>query len=610
MGLFGFGKKKNQPQEKKSASVKKVILNKRADERYKVTGMQTNLGEVVDITKRSIAIAIKEKKLQEGDSIEITIEGIPYTAQVSVVYKNRVAFRLEEEIPLEVIQKYVPHTEVKTTQSVKEFDPSSMLQDEEVEINRAIINLMLEIEDPNTTIEKLEKNIEKVPKLYATILKRANSIEKARAARVKTIKEAIARLGFDEIKTIIYEFVNYDLNITNVNLPYFKNFDIYNILINALFKKIAPLASFNDVKSEGQSLIGMSYMGSSLLSKQNAKLQEYYRGVDELYHFCMREFERAEVGQDLLEINRIYFLEVLKVFTYLYDGFVLAYFDKVPHYTNRQKLMLSERKLKFSYVAYLVLLAMEYIVDKNKYSGYILLNRLKRYGLSLQEAKTFLNNIITEVNSYLEKMDAEKKIEFVKFPTVSYSLENYLGTGIYFDYVRARLESVNKEHNRVALRYDDEVYAHLVLEKILNFDDYRFHKVPFVVIDVQNLEDEDLPLDQFSSFDMVIFKNIDRLPQRLFQDFAKIYKDFEGDVIVTYSMHSFIDYTNPDLFTLIHSDIVYLPQESLSVIYAMKLLQNTLQQCKDFSGKECNIEEFKGKKFNSREIIAECVKRF
>ncbi len=608
MALFGFGKKKETKQtpEKAQSSTK---LNRRRWIRYKAEGLQSSLGEVVDIAKRSLSVAL-DKNLEVGESVSVELEGTTYEAEVVALYKNRAALVVQSDIRADVVAKALKRLPACEIAPRKRFDFATIESDETVRINKAIVNLMLEIEDPNTTIDKLEKNILAVPKLEETILKRANSIEKARAARIKTVHEAITRLGFDEIKLMIYDYINYDLNLSNNDLKHFKNFDLYNLLINALFKHFAPLFGFNDVKGEGQSLMGMSYIGAMYLAQQSAKLQERYKDVDTLFDYEMRLLERLELGEDIFTLSRHYFLDVLDVFRYLFDGYVLAYMAHQPHYKPRFPMTLSERKLKFSYIAYLTILAMRYILGNDKHSGYVLFNRLKRFGLDLVEAKNFLNRIIDEVNARLRDIDAKNHLRHCQTPTILYSLENYLGSGIYYDYIRRVFDDVEKGHSRVAICYGDEAYTHLVLEKILNYDEYRFNKLPFAVVDCSVIADDDMPLSQLSSFDLVVFKNIHELPASLMQDFVKIYKDFEGTLIATFDQSAMLDFTNEKLYDLIRDDIVQMPSYEESALYYMKMVHNALAHLKDFAGVEvCDIADFKEKTKRYDCIETECIEK-
>ncbi len=606
MALFGFGKKK-EPKKEPQHQSEDVKLNRRRWIRYDVRGLQTSLGEAMDISRRSIAVAA-DKKLEIGEKLDIVIGDETFEAQVVAVYKNRVALELASDITQDIIQDALPTLASCKTEPRKDFRFDTLLSDEDVRINRAIVNLMLEIEDPNTTIEKLEQNILAVPKLEELILKRANSIEKARAARIETVRDAIARLGFEEIKLMVYDYINYDLNLTNTALIHFKDFDLFTLMINALFKRFAPLFGFNDIKSEGQSLMGMSYVGAMYLAQESEKLRRHYTDVDALFAYEMRVLEQAELGQDLLALDRYYFLEVLGVFTYIFDGFVLAYMAHQPHYKPVFKMTLSARKLKFSYIAYLAILAMRYILGADKHSGYVLFNRLKRFGYDLGEAKDFLNTIIDEVNHKLRKIGSDKHIKHCQMPTILYSLENYLGSGIYYEYIKTQIEEVDKGHNRIVLGYEDEAYTHFVFEKIINYDEYRFNKLPFAVIDCAAIEDEDLALDQFSSFDMLLIKNLHMLPESLQADFAKLYRDFDGVLFVTFAKSALLDFARPQLYGLIRDDYVEMPSYEHSAIFYMKMVQNALAQLKNFAhGEVCDIAEFKVEAKSFGCIERECI---
>lgn len=608
MGLFGFGKKKEEqqlPQKQKEQH----ILNRRAWIRYNVTNIETKLGTVIDIAKRSISI-VTSGKYEVGEKVEVDLDDICIAGEIVAISKNRLVVALEEEVPQRVIKKYLAKLDTCACTQRSSFDFELLKNDENVKINKAIVHLMLEIEDPNTTIEQLENDILAIPKLEETILKRANSIEKARAARITSVRDAIARLGFEEIKLMVYDYINYDLNLSNTTLEKFRNFDVYNLLINALFKRLAPLFGFNDVKAEGQSLMGMSYVGAMYLAQQSPKLQQHYSDVDALFSYEMRLLEYCELGQDLFALNRYYFLDILNVFTYLYDGIVLAYMTHQPHYKPTFTVTLSQRKLKFSYIAYLTILAMRYILGHDKHSGYVVFNRLKRFGYDLPSAKDFLNSIVDEVNGRLQDIGADSYIRHCQIPTIMYSLEEYLGSGTYYEYFRMQIDLLKKGHKRFVIGYDDEVYTHFVMEKIFNYDEYELHKLPFAVIDCSVLADEDLMLDQFESFDLLLFKNIHSLPKHLEADFFKIYRDFEGILFATFANEAMIDYSSYQLYSLVREDIVQFPDLQRSAISYVKMVQNAAMQVNRFAQMQlCDIAEFKNTMMRFECIEKECIQK-
>ncbi len=607
MGLFGFGSKKKE-QERPSAPEQRLQLNRRKEDRYLVKELNTNYGEVIDVAKTGIAVMAKSGSLDVGDFVDLKLQEMQLEASVSAVQTKRSALTLQQAVPQELIQNHLLLPQDLPLTPKGSFNKDDIFHDKDIEINRAIINLMLEIDDPNTTIEKFQESIESLPKLKEMLLKRANSIEKARAARVEDVKSAITRLGFEEVREIVYEYINYDINLSNTRLSNFKDFDLYTILLNHIFKKFASLLHFNDLKSEGRSLLSMSYIGAVLMSKEKDELSSYYKGAKELFSLEMRLKEKIELDIDLLDVCRLYFLETLGVFRYIYDGFVLAHLLLTPSLEIHFPITLSERKLKFAYVSYLTILAQKFILAKDPVSGHMLFNRLRRYGLSLQEAKEFLDGIIENVNLQLAKIGTEKRVAHIDYPSYSFTIEAALGKNIYSEYFIGKIAAVNKEGKRVALRYEDSYYAHKVLEAIVQNDSYAFRSMPYCIVPCEALVDEDLSLDQFSSFDLVVFRNIDQLPKVLFNDFKKVWNDFEGKIILTYAKESMIDFSDEQLFGLIREVVVDVPSYFQSPSIYLKMVQNTLSEIKRFSEKaSCDLEDFKEGILTQRSVYLRCL---
>ena len=607
MGLFGFGSKK---EEKKQVVVekKRVALNRRKEERYLVKALMSNYGEVIDIAQSSVAVMAKSKTLSVGDFVDLKVKDLDFDAHVSVVQTKRSALVTEQKIPQELIAKHLLLPKEVALEPRGEFNKDEIFYDKDMEINRAIINLMLEIEDPNTSIEKFQESIENLPKLKEMLLKRANSIEHARGAKVEDIKSAITRLGFERVKEVVYEYVNYDINLSNTQLASFKDFDIYTLLLTHLFKNFASLTHFKDIKAEGQSLLSMSYIGAVLISKESQLLSKYYKSAKELFSLEMRLKEKLELGVDMLDVCRLYFLDTLGVFRYIYDGFVLAHLLLTPSLEIDFSITLSQRKLKFAYVAYLTLLAQKFILAKDTASGQILFARLRRYGLSLKDAKKFLDEVIADVNKKLAKIGIEKRVMAVEYPSFVFSVDGVIGKNIYAEYFKMQLTLFSKEGKRLALRYEDSYFAHNLLDIVLQSESFSFRSMPYIVIPCERLADEDLSLDQFSSFDILLFKNVDRLPKQLFNDFKKIWSDFEGKIIVTYDKKSMIDYSMPSLFALLHEVIVDVPSYFQSPSIYLKMVQNTLATIERFSSENsCDLANFKDDILMQKGVYLHCL---
>ncbi|MRI83571.1 MAG: hypothetical protein C6I00_04045 [Nitratiruptor sp.] len=604
MALFGFGKKKVERETSKQ-EVEEVhfkSLTRRAYPRYLVEPFQTSLGKAIDLSKNSILLAAPG--LKEQDRIELEIEGEKYEGTVTRVYGSKGVIRLDRELPRELIQRHMKQVERGRVKPRRFIDLERLSSDGDVQSDRAIINLMLEIEDPNTDITKFKGNIQALPELEAKILSQANSIEMGGRGRIDDVGVAVTRLGFDAMKRMVYQYVTYEASLSHNKLEFFEDFELYNILLGATFKKIAPLFNFKDIKNEGQSLLTMSSVGALILSKEAPAIAPLYRGVKELFSYEMRMVERRACGYDFLEVDRRYFLEDLGVFRYIYDGFVLANYMLYPHYNPKElTLSLSQRKLRFAYVTYLTLLAQRFIFSRDKYSGFVFLHRMRRLGFELQEAKQWLDFLIDNTNKKLARIGIQKRILKPDIPSWQISLEGYLGRGGYATYFLERLEDLGKEAQRLAIRFEDGAYTHLVLELAINDERFPFLGMPFCVIPCERLEDEELPLAMFEGFDLLLFKNIDQLKPALFKEFQKLWKDFEGKIIVTLSTSSMVEYNQKPLYALIKDQLIDFPSYFQSPLVQMKMLSLGCQRLNQlFNQDVCQLEAFKDRTIDMEKL--------
>ncbi len=610
MGLFGFGKKKQTPNSSQPQN-EIVRLNRRVVDRYWIENLPTSLGDGVDGAKNSMTIGVKSGNLSVGDFIDLQILQNTYEAEVERIATTKVVFKLSSELQQEILRPYLKRIIEEEPQISSCLNLENIVHDKEIETNKALVHLMLELDDPNTSIEKFKAYIEALPVLKEKLLKKANSIEKTRAStKVEDVGCAITRLGFSEVKQEVYDFINHEVTLSNTSLPQFQNFEAYHIFLTGFFKNIAPLFGFKDIKNEGQSLLNMLMIPAAIITKEAPEVGKWYRSPKELFGLEMRFLERLKLGCDFIDITQEYFVKTLGVFTYLFDGFILGYQMLYPQYSPSTNIELSERKLKFGYLCYLSMLALRFVFTNDTYSGYLLFGRLQRLGMSMSQSKAFMDKLIQGTNEQLFKIGVSGTLRPKEIPSSQYTLSSILGTGMYVEYLSKSFDIFDKKGTRLALRYEDEFFAHDVLEKIINLSDFEFRKAPFCIVSCDKLKDEDLYLDQFKVFDLLIFKNVDKLPTQLFQDFSKIWKDFEGKCIATYSSYSMIDFENSDLYKLLNPFVVDFPSYYQSTTLYVKMLSYTKQKIdRFFEDFVCDLAQFKGDKIVSQKSVYwRCIK--
>ena len=608
MALFGFGKKTKKEATQKEQQSDHLPLNKRKELRYIAKNQKCNIGEITDISKKSIGLLVSETKYEEDESLQIECGPLKRDGRVTRLGQKKIAIQFEKVLEENIVKELKVFLQDRDIEPKGSIDPTELEEDEDLVRSRALIDLMLELEDPNTNAQKLKESINALPELKAAIINKANSIENIRQGEVTNIPSAVTRLGFDAVKKMTQEYITHIATFCNPSMKSFEEFDIYKVVMSAYFKKLAPLFSFKDSKNEAVNFLNTMNIGADFLAKRSEKLEKYYKSPLELFSFEMRFLERVELGTDLLELDKKYFVDKLNVFQYIYDGFVLANMMLYPKYEPSFTITLSERKMRFAFVVYLTLLALKFIVSKDRYSGMLFFNRLRRLGFNESDAKEFINETNNLINQQLKLFGINKIIKQPDLASYSFSLENYIGSGIYYDYLYRNFAKLDNEATRMALRFEDTYYGMDVLEKIVNYDDFGFKRTAFVVVPCGALADEDLPLDQFKAFNLLIFQNVDKLPRGLMKDFQKLWRDFDGDFICTFSSESMIEFNNPELYTLLEPFIVDFPSYFQSPLLYTKMLGNTSKQINKFAGSQiCDIAKFKSLYVTQKSVYLECL---
>ena len=607
MALLGFGKKKPKVDKKKERVF--IKLNHRVYPRYIAEGLSSSVGEVIDLSKISVQVSVKG--LEEGDVINVLIDNRAFEAEVVRVFGNRAVLKFFEPLPKEVVEKYSAHIVTDEIEPKRQIAIEQLANQEEIDRMRAIINLMLELEDPNTNISKFKENIEMIEELEEKILLMANSVEIAGRGVVKDVAGAITRLGFEKVKSIVYRYVTYDFPLSRHELQRFENFEFFNLFFSNIFKKLAPLFNFNDIKQEGRSLLAMSSIGAFVLARNSDFLQERYEGPNDLFSFEARCTEYRECGYDLLEVNAIYLLKILKVFHYLYDGLVLAHYMLYPHYAPKSlKIELSQRKLRYAYVVYVSMLAQRYTLNNDRRSGYIFFERMKRFGFDEAEARHWLVQQMEEVKKKIGQIGLETNIKPPATPHSGIKVDMLLGTNNYSKEFLDFVEKFDKEGERFAVRYEDSGFFHLVLETILNSEKFNFIDQPFCVIPCDILKDEELPLAMFEGFDLVIFKDIHKLPEELLSDFRHIWKEFEGKILVTFDQKACLEYENIDLYELLRPFLVDFPSYYQSPVIHLKMIQRECKVLNEYLRMEmCDIKEFREEVIDLYGVVAKVLNK-
>ena len=603
MGFFSFGKDRKDKNEKPVLEKEEIRLNSRKYDRYILNGV------IEDISKGGIRVRKSSREEIKKELIELNFEG--------KIFKGKV---IQEKPDYFSIELFEPFTDIdfieqnikklKTCEKEEEktsIDFSTCLHNEKI---RAIINLLAELEDENTTSEKLITYIRQIPELEEEILEVANSVEEKVAVEITSLNTAIARLGFIRIKQIVRDILNKKISFMDESLSEFENYEAFSIFKTIFFKEVSPLFSFKDTKNEARSLISTETNILSFFTRQKYALKNYYKNPERIYSHYSRIVERVQFGTDMLEIGKKYFVDYLGFFKYIYDGYILSHLYLNPQLNLKDiKITLSQRKLRFSYVFYLTMLATISVLQKNRRAAYILLNRLSRLGMNTGKALEFVNDTVSSSNNALSNMGLRRSLKPLSIPSYNLNINKLFPENIYFSYLTDRLK-LGEDTGRVVLRHEDRGFTGFVLSLILNAKNLSFHKESFCIIPCGNIFDEELNKNMFEGFDTVVFRDIDLLPNNLENDFYKIWESFEGKLIVTYSPYSYIDFKRENLYRVLNPYVIDIPsffKNSKAYDFLKERLKDEMNEFfDDFPVDSSKFVEFKDEKYDC--ILYEIIK--
>jgi hypothetical protein len=200
----------------------------------------------------------------------------------------------------------------------------------------------------------------------------------------------------------------------------------------------------------------------------------------------------------------------------LYDGYVLAHLILNPCYIpDNIKLTLTKRRLIYAFLVYLTFIATKFIMDRDKESAILFIHMLKRAGMDDDRITDFLSDSVSEANNVLNNVGLKGNIRTGTLTHTPFKIEGYLHRDIHFKYFMKVFDdfSMLKSVKRMAIRYEDETYTHFILGKLMMADDVGLNSKAYCVIPCKNISEKELYLEEFSYFDLIILKDIDRLPK-------------------------------------------------------------------------------------------------
>ncbi len=638
MGLFDYFSKKDsnpvkRPAQRNNASGAETavlcdkscfIFNKRSVLRYLIETIETPIGNVIEMSKQGIKVIKKGGIKIDYSELIIGLDAAvkPIKAEIIWQHNNLLGIKFLEPFDASF---YIKKNFLKLKE--EEFLPDVSLTYLDIskytqyDFLTPLTNLMAELESEDTNIPRLKIYINNLHEVRQKIIRDEQAAEEMRKKMKKTdeapvpqtginmpdLKEnlliravsgrtidiestdidlAIARLGIENVKRISSDFVKKNMSKFEASISGFRNYQLYNILKTVMFKKIAPFFGYKNDYGEGSSLLSLESTGVKILTQKREKeLGTYYTSPDRLYSDISRLYEQILFGQDFLQVTKTYFDKVVGIFQNVMDGYLIAHQTLNPQYRmhKNMKLILNKNKLLYGFVSYLTMLGTIFIIDNNREVGVTFIKRLLRTGIEDSKVMDFINEIITETNLVASEMGLKGNIRPVPMPISSFKLENFIPQEVYYDNLVKAFKSMNINNAmRMVLRYDDDMYCHYILNRFLNINHFGLDNKIFTVIPCESLGDKELFLEDISNFDLVIFKNINKLPFMHIKSFLRLWTNHDGKIIATMSSDTFPDFDSPELFKAVNYALVDFPSALRSDIVQKKMIIHTLSRLKSF----------------------------
>lgn len=492
------------------------------------------------------------------------------------------------------------------------------------EILYKMVNLLLEVENPEPNIRKMGMYIEEIscleeaeqkveePDKEVAAADAGGKTDEEKKAEIQSIKSeligkavlsggeaqaqkgdinfAINLLGCDNVRVLVRKYAHKRIFKAENALPVFQNAEPYNILKSVVFAKLCRLFGSLDIQPEGNALLSCETVGAEILIRESSGiLDNYYKSPYRIYSEVSRVYEKSLFGVDPIQINKYYFERNMGAFSELFNGYVLAHSILNPQYSppDSIKISLTGNSMVFAYISYLTFLAVLFLMDRDAESGFALAKRLAGRGMNDQKVGLFLDEAINGAKAIFKDVAVRASITKPPLPSSSLNIENYLGKDTRFRYLlKSFVNFQGMNLKRMAVRYEDECYAHFILGKIINSAGLGLASKSFVVVPCANVSEDQWYVRDFGNFDLLIFKDIHKLPSFHMSTFLKLWSGFEGQIIATFSNLSFMDFNQPQLYSVLNSHIVDFPSYFLNDAVYKRMIEHSVNYLKPYIGQE------------------------
>jgi hypothetical protein len=438
---------------------------------------------------------------------------------------------------------------------------------------KRVMPIIMELTDENTNVDKIYALIRNMPKLEEDILKIANNAYSNKGIDIKDIKSAIIRLGLSRIRNFTLKAISKEA-ITEYKDELKELTEIEKILIlqTAIFDNICQIACTQ--RSRFYDLLVLSMIDGLLIvidflnkNKYNdikTQILNLVKTPSKLYSYISRIFEKDTFGKDMIKLNKEYFEKVFYGFDDFIKSIIIGYNTYAPYYkySTTNKLQISKQAINLSFTIHLSILGTKFIMQNDEKAGFIMLNRLNRFGIDSIKFSSFLKNIINDANLTIRDLGVSKEISpYIQKINYSPNIEGENAkeqTKIeipntlqdFYDIFTQTLTKLK----RVCVRYEDKAYTMLKIENLINFIK-ETQKGVLGVIDLNTFE---IPsYEDISFLDVLVLKDIDNI-----EDIGKlkaILDSFEGYIIMTLRNDIDLETINNGLFNIIVEFTIEFP---------------------------------------------------
>ncbi|MFP3159289.1 MAG: HDOD domain-containing protein, partial [Hydrogenobaculum sp.] len=564
-------------------------MNNRKHLRF-YTHIETQYGIIKNISYEGALIELSSqdilKTLLENDNFSINI--LEEEVKAKVVLNNinqvknpeergiRVGLSFEKPISKDTLQKAIKlHKKPEHIRKEPKFkiEIDTLEAFEAHDFIKGVMPIIMELTDENTNVDKIYALIRNMPKLEENILEIANNAYSNKGIDIKDIKSAIIRLGLSRIRDFTLKAISKEA-ITEYKDELIELTEIEKILIlqTAIFDNICQIACTQ--RSRFYDLLVLSMIDGLLIvidflnkNKYNdikTQILNLVKTPSKLYSYISRIFEKDTFGKDMIKLNKEYFEKVFYGFDDFIKSIIIGYNTYAPYYkySTTNKLQISKQAINLSFTIHLSILGTKFIMQNDEKAGFIMLNRLNRFGIDSIKFSSFLKNIINDANLTIRDLGVSKEISsFIQKINYIPNIEGENAkeqTKIEIpntlqDFYNIFIQTLTKL-KRVCVRYEDKAYTMLKIENLINFIK-ETQKGVLGVIDLNTFE---IPsYEDISFLDILVLKDIDNI-----EDIGKlkaILDSFEGYIIMTLRNDIDLETINNGLFNIIVEFTIEFP---------------------------------------------------